>query len=100
MLNTPVMADRSFPWLDANLAGSKRGYKRRAEVIADELRARAAILYRLGFSPSAATDRLEAELCWEFDPESTRGGPHCRPQGLAKADIAKLVQGVFDRRPS
>ena len=88
-----------FPWLEANLSGSKAGAKRRAEVIADELRTRAAILYRLGFTARAATARLEAELRWEFEPESKRGA-HRRPASLAGPAIAKLVQDVYDRRPS
>jgi len=88
-----------FPWLTANLTGSKAGAKRRAEVIAADLRSRAATLFRLGYTAKAATARLDARIAWEFDPESKRG-PHRRPASLDAAAIAKLVKEVFDRRPS
>jgi hypothetical protein len=88
-----------FPWMTANLKGSKAGAKRRAETFAADLRSRAATLYRLGFSVQAATARLDARVAWEFDPESKRG-PHRRPAAFEKAAIAKLVKDVYERRPS
>jgi hypothetical protein len=93
-----MLADM-FPWMTANLKGTKDGAKRRAETIAADLRSRAATLYRLGFSAKAAVARLDARVAWEFDPASTRGC-HRRPASLDRAAITKLVKDVFDRRPS
>ena len=88
-----------FPWMTANLSGSKAGAKRRAETLAADLRARAATLYRLGYSAKDAAARLDARVAWEFEPASPRG-PHRRPASLDTAAIAALVKEVFDRRPS
>jgi hypothetical protein len=88
-----------FPWMTPTLRGPKHGARRRAEVIAADLRSRAATLYRLGFSLKAAAARLDARVAWEFDPES-KHGPHRRPALLDTAAITKLVKEVFDRRPS
>jgi hypothetical protein len=88
-----------FPWMTANLSGSKAGAERRAKAIATDLRARAATLYRLGYSATAAAARLDARVAWEFEPESTRG-PHRRPASLDQAAIKALVKEVVDRRPS
>ena len=80
-----------FPWLKPNLTGSKDSAKRRAEVIAADLRACAATLYRLGYTQKAAAERLDARVAWEHEP---------RPASLDTAAIKKLVKDVFDRRPS
>jgi hypothetical protein len=80
-----------FPWLKPNLKGSKDTAKRRAEVIAADLRSCAATLYRLGYTQQAAASRLNARVEWEHAP---------RPASLDPAAITKLVKEVFDRRPS
>jgi hypothetical protein len=90
----------SFPWLVANVSGSSAGAARRHDVMAAELRDRAALLYRLGFSHAAAARRLSDEIAWEFDPPAKTGGPHRRPAALSDTAIAQLVREVYDRRPS
>jgi hypothetical protein len=90
----------TFPWLVANVTGSPAGAARRTGVMAAELRDRAALLYRLGFTHAAASKRLADEIAWEFDPPARTGGPHRRPSALSDTAIAQLVREVYDRRPS
>ena len=87
----------SFPWLECTPA-PKHGGERRTRVAADELASRAGLLFRLGFSESAATKRLCARVAWEFDPPS-KHGPHRRPDALSDQAIAKIVAETFARRP-
>ncbi len=85
----------SFPWLTVTTAPG--GAPRRLAIVQAELRDRAAMLMRLGFTPAAATARLTAAVAWDFDPPSTHGGPHRRPAELGDAAIAALVDDVFKR---
>jgi hypothetical protein len=87
----------SFPWLDRTPPRAD-GAARRAEVAAAELAHRAALLYRLGFTASAATTRLVARVAWEYDPASKHGA-HRRPAALSDQAIAKIVTDTFARRP-
>ena len=86
----------SFPWLPPPSSGTSTGAARRLAVAQAELRDRAALLARLGFTPAAATARLAAAIAWDFDPPS-RSGPHRRPAALADAAIAALVDDVYRR---
>jgi hypothetical protein len=88
----------SFPWLSPNLPSAQAA--RRTDVAVTELRARAAVYYRLGFTAEAAAARLAAAVGWEFDPPSRHGGPHVRPKALGDAAIAQLVRETFARHPS
>ena len=85
----------SFPWLDRTPPRAG-GVARRAEVAAAELASRAALLYRLGFTPAAATSRLVARIAWEYDPASKT---HQRPAALSDSAIAKIVTDTYARRP-
>ena len=87
----------SFPWLDSDLHGSPAGAAARLDQATRELRERAALLARLGFSSAAATGRLQAQVAWDFDPSSRAGGAHRRPDGLSEAAIAALVTEVYQR---
>jgi len=82
----------SFPWLDRTPPRTN-GAARRAEVAVAELANRAALLYRLGFTATAATARLVARIAWEYE------GPHQRPDSLSDQAIAKIVSDTFARRP-
>lgn len=85
--------DSSFEWLDTKpRAGAP---DRRASAAADELSSRAGLMYRLGFTEEAATQRLCARLAWEYD--ASCGG--VRPDALSDQNIAKLVAETYARRP-
>jgi hypothetical protein len=90
----------SFPWLTSNLSGSPAAAAARVEAQRRDLRDRAALYFRLGYTPAAAIARLTAAVAWEHDPSSRAGGRHRRPAGLSDAAIAELVQATFARRPS
>jgi len=87
----------SFPWLDSHLDGSPAGAAARLDQARRELRERAALLARLGFTAPGATARLQARVAWDFDPPARTGGPHRRPQDLSDAAIAALVTEVYQR---
>jgi hypothetical protein len=87
----------SFPWLDCNLAGSTQGAANRLAQATRDLRDRAAMMARLGFSAGEATKRLQARVAWDYDPPSRNGGPHTRPSGLSDAAISQLVTETFAR---
>jgi hypothetical protein len=80
----------SFPWLISNLSGSPEGAKRRLDQATRDLRDRAALFARLGYTAAAATQRLQARVAW--DHETTT-----RPGGLSDAAIAQLVTETFAR---
>jgi hypothetical protein len=86
----------SFPWLTSNLSGSPAGATRRVEQATRDLRDRAALFARLGYSAAAATARLQARVAWDYEPPSKRG-PHVRPAGLSDAAIAQLVTETYQR---
>ena len=87
----------SFPWLDTNLAGSALGATHRLEQATRDLRDRAAMMARLGFTAGEATRRLQARVAWDYEPSSPHGGPHARPSGLSDAAIGQLVTDTFAR---
>jgi hypothetical protein len=86
-----------FPWLTCT-PPRPEGAARRASAASAELASRAGVLYRLGFSTTAATRRLAAAVAWEYEPESPKVG-HRRPPGLSEHAIAKIVADAFSRRP-
>jgi hypothetical protein len=88
-----------FPWLKPNVTGSADGAARREAALVRELAHRAALLYRLGFAPSKATQRLCAEVAWEFDPPGS-SSPHRRPSAVSDVAIGAIVKDVYLRRPS
>jgi hypothetical protein len=93
--------DRSmttFEWLDRT-PPRPNGAQLRGKVAAAELADRAATLFRLGFSATAATARLCARVAWEYDPSSRHGGHHIRPAALSDAAIGKVVADTYARKP-
>jgi hypothetical protein len=87
----------SFPWLDCNLAGSAKGADNRLEQATRDLRDRAAMMARLGFTAGEVTKRLQARVAWDYDPPSRHGGSHARPSGLSDAAISQIVTETFAR---
>ncbi|MDB4953143.1 MAG: hypothetical protein JWO36_712 [Myxococcales bacterium] len=86
-----------FEWLDRKPAPTN-GPQLRTNVATAELAHRAALLYRLGFSQKAATERLVARVAWEFDPPS-KADHHRRPDALSDQAIAKIVADTYARKP-
>lgn len=84
----------TFPWLDPT-APAASGPDRRLAAAQRELRERSALLARLGMSADDAAARLCARIAWEFDPSSTRGGCHLRPDGLSDEAVKALVREVY-----
>ncbi len=87
----------SFTWLDRTPPRTD-GADRRATVATEELAHRAALLYRLGFTVDAATERLTARIAWEYDAPSKHSA-HQRPSSLSDAAVAKIVKDTYARRP-
>jgi hypothetical protein len=85
-----------FPWLDRTRSRSG-GAAARLAASQRELRDRAGVYFRLGFTADAAAARLAAAIAWEFDPPY---GAHKRPAALSDAAIAAAVRETFARRPS
>lgn len=88
----------TFPWLDPPRR-VRSAAPRRVEVAERELRDRAGVYYRLGFTAAACAERLAASVAWEFDPPSRHGG-HVRPAALSDEAIAALVKETYARRPA
>ena len=88
----------SFPWLTRTTPTASADA--RLAVQLRELRDRAALFFRLGYTADAAAARLSARVAWEHDPESGAGGAHRRPAGLSDAEIAQVVRETYARRPS
>jgi hypothetical protein len=104
-----------FAWLHRAPAGSDRADRpagsdrasgppspqradRRVEAARSELASRAGVLYRLGFSQAATSQRLAAAVAWEYDT----GSPHSalrRPDALSDQAIAQIVSETYARRP-
>ena len=82
----------SFEWLDRT-ASPKGGAERRAQVACAELAQQAALLYRLGFTATAATERLRARVAWE------EGDGDRRHASLSDEAVGKIVHDTFARRP-
>jgi hypothetical protein len=80
----------SFEWLDRTPA-AKDGGERRAQAACAELAQRAALLYRLGFSVAAATERLRARVAWEEGDQ--------RHPSLSDESVGKIVHDTYARRP-
>ena len=83
----------SFPWLDRT-SPTKQGAAARLDAQLRDLRDRAALYFRLGFTAEAATRRLVAMVAWEHDPAPRR------PDGLSDLAIAAVVKEMYTRRPS
>jgi len=60
-----------------------------------ELAERAGLYSRLGYPPSRAISRLQANVEWDFELET-----EARPEGLSDDDIADIVKSTYLRRPS
>ena len=90
----------TFPWLVSTPSRSAAGAAARLDAQLRELRDRAALFYRLGYSVEVATKRLCARVAWEHEPASAHGGSHKRPSGLSDAAIAEAVRETYARRPS
>jgi len=89
----------AFSWLDrTDRPHAAQSTGRGLEVAQEEIASRAALLYRLGFSEAAATERLIARIAWEFDP-SAKTGSYKRPDALSDQAIAKIVSETYARRP-
>jgi len=80
----------SFEWLDRTPA-PKGGAERRAQAACAELAQRAALLYRLGFTAAAATERLRARVAWEEGDK--------RHPSLSDEAVGKIVHDTYARRP-
>ncbi|HUQ04570.1 MAG TPA: hypothetical protein VM261_18850 [Kofleriaceae bacterium] len=93
----------SFPWLEtpvvASGAGSAKGASNRIDHATRDLRDRAAMMARLGFTAAECTRRLQARVAWDYESASrfAMGGPHARPAGLSDAAIGQLVTDTFAR---
>jgi hypothetical protein len=87
----------TFPWLDPTPPAGGAGAHLAAQL--REVRERAGLLFRLGYSAEAASRRIAARIAWEYDPAS-RTGSHRRPEGLSDAAIAEAVRATYARRPS
>ena len=90
----------TFPWLVPTPGARRPDAARRVDVALRELRDRAGVYYRLGFTAKAASQRLAAAIAWEFDPPSRAGGAHVRPAELSDDAIAALVKDAYARRPA
>jgi hypothetical protein len=75
----------TFPWLEPNRPVSRANA--RADAQLRDLRERAALFYRLGYTAEAAIARLTARCAWEHGE-------------LTDAVIAKEVNDTYARRPS
>ena len=76
-----------FDWLHPKV-GSRPSH--RADVYRQELKERAALLYRLRYSAAQAKERLGAKVRWDFEV-----GPFSPPVG--DAEVAALVDQVYSR---
>lgn len=84
----------TFPWLTSNVSGSAAGADQRLAQATRDLRDRAAMFARLGYSAADATARLQARVAWDYEPASPR---HQRPSALSDAAIAQLVTDTYQR---
>ena len=60
-----------------------------------ELSERAGLYSRLGYPPSRAIARLQANVKWDFELDRDP-----RPKGLSDDDIADIVKSTYLRRPA
>lgn len=68
---------------------------RRAEMYRLELTERAGLFCRLGYAPSKAIARLQANVAWDFE-----AGESARPECLSDTAIADIVKSTYLRRPA
>lgn len=89
----------SFPWLETNKrsSGTGDGAARRLEHATRDLRDRAAMLARLGYSAADATSRLQQRVAWDYEPCGRHSAAHPRPDGLSDAAIAQIVTETYQR---
>jgi hypothetical protein len=80
----------TFPWLESS-AGTRDGADPRLAVAQAELRDRAALLHRLGYSAARAAARCRANVAWDYATTP-------RPAGLDDAAIKALVDEVYKRQ--
>ena len=80
-----------FPWLTPTRPSSPAA-DTQLEAQLREVRDRAALFYRLGYSAEDATARITSAIAWEHERR--------RPEGLSDAAIADAVRETFQRRPS
>jgi hypothetical protein len=64
----------------------------RAEVYRQELRERAALLYRLRFPAAEARQRLVARVEWDYEV-----GPASMKSPIAAAEVGAIVDAVYAR---
>ncbi len=83
----------AFSWMNTTPPRTG-GVDARAKDAASELATRAGLLFRLGYSAQATTERLCKTIAWEFDD-----GAHQRPAALSDAAIAKIVTDTYARKP-
>jgi len=78
-----------FCWMDEKTdSGPAGGYVSRVETTENEVRARSALLRRLGYSRAEAVHRCLGNVAWAF---SVHGSPAITP-----ARLRKLVASVYD----
>ena len=78
-----------FCWMDENTdSGPNDGQVSRVETTENEVRNRAALLRRLGYSRTEAVHRCLGNVAWAF---SVQGKPAITP-----ARLRKLVASVYD----
>ena len=82
-----------FDWM-TNPARNRGSHDKRRAMAEAEVRQRAALYYRLGFSSQRAAQRIRANVGWEHSVAGVRA-----PQ-LADDDIRALVDATYARRPS
>jgi len=70
----------------------EHGAERRRAMYRTELEQRAGLLRRLGFPRARVEARLRNNLDWDFEI-----GTSGRPEGLADAELARIVKAAFAR---
>ena len=82
----------AFSWMNTT-PPRKGAADARANAACAELASRAGLLFRLGYTAAATTQRLCATIAWEFDQ------PGQRPPALSDHAIAKIVTDTYARKP-
>ena len=76
----------SFDWMEVNVS-ARDGAAANKETHAQELRERAGLLHRLGYTKTAALARCKARIAWEFDGQGT--------SPLSDREVKSIVGDVF-----
>ncbi len=76
----------SFDWMEVT-GPARDGAIANKATHAQELRERAGLLFRLGYTKTAALARCKARIAWEFD------GQGASP--LSDREVKSIVNGVF-----